>query len=176
MCGTEDMLFEDIGVTAPKGRATKQSPRQPRPKKTRAASSGSPPDNTTRVATTGPSELPGFEKFWSAWPPSVRKVNKKKCAEKWKREKYEGIADRIVFAVETFKKTRQWTDRNGQFIPAPLVFLNQERWEAVEYAKSDSAEQAKGAGGAAWKPRDMTRAEIELLWGEEGLRNNGYIP
>jgi hypothetical protein len=71
----------------------------------------------------------GFERFWKAWPPHDRKQAKGKCCEVWATLECEPIADTIVSHVEALKASEGW--RNG-FIPAPLVHLNQRRWEGAE--------------------------------------------
>ena len=42
----------------------------------------------------------------------------------------EAIAAQIVAAVNRAKCSDAWAKDGGQFIPAPLVWLNQARWEA----------------------------------------------
>lgn len=68
----------------------------------------------------------GFDRFWSAWPKSDRKVAKAECEKRWRSRGLEADADRIVAHVEAMSRTKQWRDG---FEPAPLTFLNQRRWE-----------------------------------------------
>ena len=76
-------------------------------------------------------DLPvGFLRFWAAYP-SVRKAAKSKCLGVWRRCKLEPRADEVVKALEGWKQTEQWTKEGGQFVCAPIVWLNQERWENV---------------------------------------------
>jgi len=67
-----------------------------------------------------------FEDFWKAWPKSERKQDKAKCADKWKTQKLDQLADRILADIETKKRTQKW---QGGFIEAPEVYLNNKRWE-----------------------------------------------
>ena len=30
------------------------------------------------------------------------------------------------------KKSKSWTDSDGKFVPAPLVYLNKQQWDGVE--------------------------------------------
>jgi hypothetical protein len=53
-----------------------------------------------------------FDLFWSAWPRSDRKGAKSQCQAKWKKLKLD--------------------DQAETFIPAPLVYLNQQRWDGAE--------------------------------------------
>ena len=73
-----------------------------------------------------------FEQFWAAWPKSIRKGGKSVCLARWKKGLYDGCAEQIVKHVEWLKTTDQWRKDNGAFIPAPLVYLNQQRWDGAE--------------------------------------------
>lgn len=74
----------------------------------------------------------GFEKFWRAWPKHPRKGAKASCLAKWKKGYYETCADQIIKHVEWMKTTDQWRKDSGAYIPAPLVYLNQQRWDGAE--------------------------------------------
>ena len=37
--------------------------------------------------------------------------------------------DRMMDAISAQKRSRQWTENNGQYIPNPATWLNQRRWE-----------------------------------------------
>ncbi len=73
----------------------------------------------------------GFSRFWSTWPAGTRKTARRQCLAKWRASGCELIADQIVAAVEVFKSSADWIKAEGAYIPAPLVWLNQSRWEAV---------------------------------------------
>jgi hypothetical protein len=74
----------------------------------------------------------GFDKFWAAWPANPRKGAKSACKTKWEKTYCETQADQIVKHVTWMKTTEQWLKANGAFIPAPLVYLNQQRWDGAE--------------------------------------------
>ena len=74
----------------------------------------------------------GFEKFWAAWPSNPRKGAKSACKAKWEKTYCETQADQIIKHVTWMKTTEQWLKSNGAFIPAPLVYLNQQRWDGAE--------------------------------------------
>ena len=74
----------------------------------------------------------GFERFWKAWPASTRKGAKSECRKKWEKHYCETQTDQIIKHVEWLKTTEQWIKSNGAFIPAPLVYLNQQRWDGAE--------------------------------------------
>lgn len=70
-------------------------------------------------------EPPGFIAFWKVWPTTERKVAKAECAKKWHAKGLEANSAQIVAHVESQKKTKQWADG---FEPAPLTYINQQRW------------------------------------------------
>ncbi len=51
---------------------------------------------------------------------------------KWAKTYCETQADQIIKHVEWLKTTEQWLKNDGAFIPAPLVYLNQQRWDGAE--------------------------------------------
>ncbi len=79
-----------------------------------------------------------FEKFWSAWPSHERKAAKDQCRRKWQAKGCEAIADRVLAALEAQKASEGWRKNGGEFIPSPLVWLNQARWEAPVAAAAPS--------------------------------------
>jgi hypothetical protein len=80
----------------------------------------------------------GFDRFWTAWPKSPRKGAKSECLKKWTKLYCETCADQIVKHVEWMKTTDQWRQSNGAFIPAPLVYLNQQRWDGAEIPEMEN--------------------------------------
>lgn len=80
-----------------------------------------------------------FDKFWAAWPKSYRKGGKSVCMARWKKGLYDGCADQIIKHVEWMKTTDAWRKDQGAFIPAPLVYLNQQRWDGAEIPEAFTA-------------------------------------
>jgi len=72
----------------------------------------------------------GFVSFWNSWPDHKRKAARKQCAAKWESQGCEAIAERVLMSLEAAKASDDWAKEGGAFIPAPLVWLNQARWEA----------------------------------------------
>jgi uncharacterized protein YdaU (DUF1376 family) len=121
-----------------------------RPKKTESVSENNPSglgnltepkpnDNPNhKPLTTNHTPLPPsgeFLSFWSEWPKNERKQSKGKCWELWKRFGLDAVAGDIRTHVERLKAGDGW--RNG-FVPAPLVYLNQRRWEGAEFQAPDN--------------------------------------
>lgn len=83
----------------------------------------------------------GFERFWTAFPPSPRKAARLHCWNKWKAKNLDDHAEAIVAHVKAMASSEAWTKDGGQFIPAPLTYLNQARWEAPTEAQAAEAKQ-----------------------------------
>lgn len=73
-----------------------------------------------------------FEDFWKTWPSSTRKGGKSTCKAKWDKLKLDLQADQIIKHVEWMKTTDAWKKADGAYIPAPLVYINQQRWDGAE--------------------------------------------
>lgn len=80
-------------------------------------------------------EEQAFNEFWSIYP---KKVNKKGCFKSFKSIKHlKEELPLILDAVERFKQSKSWLKDNGQYIPYPQTFLNQERWKDQQEATRD---------------------------------------
>ena len=77
--------------------------------------------NNTPKPPTG-----AFEAFWECWPKNDRKQDRSKCSTKWRRDGLDDLAGAILADVEAKKLTQKWRDG---FVEAPLVYLNNKRWE-----------------------------------------------
>jgi hypothetical protein len=93
-----------------------------------------------------------FDIFWSYYP---RKEGKAAAIKAWARQNGKRPSIEIITAhIEERKKSEQWTKDNGQFIPLPTTFINQERWNdelqsaassTPSYMKPYSYEELKNA-------------------------------
>lgn len=80
-----------------------------------------------------------FDEFWSAYPKKVGKGEARKAFAKVPKSEWA----KLVPAVESQKKSRQWQKDDGQYIPNPATWLNQGRWDDVLFAESKAAPQTK---------------------------------
>lgn len=71
----------------------------------------------------------GFPEFWKVYPAGPRKVAKQQCLDKWAKLECADQASHIVAHVEWMKAQPDWLKDAGNFICAPLVYLNQRRWD-----------------------------------------------
>jgi len=79
-----------------------------------------------RRTPIGSDYTPEFELFWEAYP---RKVGKMKAFQSWVKHVDQEVISRVMASLEVQKKSRQWNEENGRFIPHPTTWLNQHRWE-----------------------------------------------
>lgn len=120
---------ESLGLDFPAEQEPLRNPSQtvPEPVTVAVAVTVENPPNPPKGA-----DAPGFAAFWAAWPTSDRKQAKGKCLEAWKKAGAEPQAALVVAHVERMKASPEWRRDGGQYIPAPLVYLNQRRWEGVD--------------------------------------------
>lgn len=73
-----------------------------------------------------------FEEFWLAWPRSVRKQDKAKCAQMWANESFDAVADQILADVKAKRGLPKWQAKGpdgNDFIEEPAKYLKNRRWE-----------------------------------------------
>ena len=101
------------------------------------------PESCSETETETETEIDGgFNLFWSTYPSTQRKQAKGKCLDVWKKASAERDVAVIVAHVDRLKKSTDWMKNNGEFIPAPLVYLNQKRWQGAEVETSTASEFA----------------------------------
>jgi len=68
-----------------------------------------------------------FDRFWAVYP---RKIGKGKAEDSFAKYKPDDeLTDIMIQAVEVAKKTKEWKEDGGKYIPYPSTWLNQRRWE-----------------------------------------------
>lgn len=73
-----------------------------------------------------------FTEFWNAYPNCKRKGSQTKCQSVWQKQSFESIAEQIIAHVKSMASSDEWLRDSGQYIPAPLAYLNQQRWDGAE--------------------------------------------
>jgi len=96
-------------------------------------------------------ECAGFSRFWAAWPEG-RKVARGQCERHWRRHNLERCADEVIKGVEAWRLSKRWQEG---FVPNPMTFLNQGRWQRESWPPEALAKrEQKGGGccvcGATW--------------------------
>lgn len=98
-----------------------------------------------------------FDEFWKAYPSSCpRKVDKKKCRDKYMNilkssKDPEVMHNRILGGLEIWKVSDTWTKENGQFIRAPMVWLNGRNWEDAPTKGGFNGNSKNGTANANYK-------------------------
>lgn len=133
---SESQLPEPIAIVTRKARVTT---RQPRDSDAQGGREGKGKEGDTRD-TSRSEDLPGFADFWKTWPDTDRKQAKGRCLEAWKKANAERDAAVILAHVQSLKLSASWLKNNGEFVPAPLVYLNQRRWEGANDATAAKQE------------------------------------
>jgi uncharacterized protein YdaU (DUF1376 family) len=118
---------------------TKRGQSVPRNENERSTNQTPDTNTNTPPPPKGGADPAGFAEFWNSWPASVRKVGRKQCATKWKRHGFNAQLPAIVAHVEAMKQSKQWRDG---FEPAPLTYLNQERWGDGLPSEAESPSEA----------------------------------
>ena len=114
--------------------------------------------------------MQGFDRFWAIWPRSTRKGAKAACLKVWVKNYNETQTDQICKHVAWMITTDDWRKNNGAFIPAPLVYLNQQRWDGAEVPEvvyvdvmADTRAKWREEDAKAAKPSAEIRAKLEAL-------------
>ena len=95
-----------------------------------------PDSDVAQKIPTAKQDPIGFTEFWETWPSGSRKQAKGKCLEAWKKAHAEAAAAMVKAHVESLKDSASWKKNDGEFIPAPLVYLNKRSWEGAEIVES----------------------------------------
>ena len=83
-------------------------------------------NNNTKAAETDSARETAFDRFWNEYP---RKAAKEAARKAWVKIRPEnGTVERIITAVQAQSKTDQWKRDDGQYVPHPATWLNQQRW------------------------------------------------
>lgn len=102
------------------------------------------------------SEQNSFDQFWSLYP---KKVARRKAETSWKRIK--PSEHPLIYAdVKRRSASTDWQKNNGQFIPYPTTYLNQERWKdqvempSVAAPPKKICRRCQKEGGSSWMEGD----------------------
>jgi uncharacterized protein YdaU (DUF1376 family) len=103
-----------------------------------------------------------FSQFWDCWPANERKQDKAKCYAKWRKEGLGQHLEVILRDVSAKKQTQKWRDG---FVEAPMVYLNNRRWE--DSASGESSGVSKNSEQYAAMHRESSwwrEAGFESVW------------
>ena len=82
-----------------------------------------------------------FDIFWKAYPRRISKGKAEKVFVKLNPD--EKLLHTILTAIEQAKKSQDWLEDNGKYIPYPATWLNAKGWEDehIDREKSNGAHQ-----------------------------------
>ena len=85
-------------------------------------------------------EEEAFNAFWEAWPANERKQDRAKCRDKLIALGGAEVLPAILADIATKRGSKKWADG---YVEAPLVYLNNRRWE-------DGSGASGGGNPAEW--------------------------
>ena len=103
----------------------------------------------------------GFDKFWKTYPGD-RKRAKPQCRKKWIALGLEKKADEVIEGLGRWLVSKEWVKDGGKFIPAPLVWLNQQNFNEHP-SRADVAGGEPPDPGQQQKEREAHAAEQEEI-------------
>lgn len=113
---------------------TEETDKETQPKPINSASgsiNGAAPINRVPINDTV-----SFEDFWEKYPRKIAKSDAQKAWNKLKPSPE--LACTIISAIEHWKKTEQWQEAKGKYIPYPATFIRRRDWESENESCADS--------------------------------------
>lgn len=108
---------------------------------------------------------PNFDRFWTTYP---RKVAKLDAWKSWLRlDPDEKLVGRIIKALDVAKKSPEWVEKAGKFIPYPATWLNKRRFD--DELPPDRQAMADKAAEEAVRRTDRMLAEVAVRKGRASL-------
>lgn len=96
-----------------------------------------------QTGKTAPHSGKPFTAFWDAYPS---RIDREGAWEAWKAlNPSPETATQIMAALEAWKKSGQWTEDGGRYIPAAAKFLSKGYWKSPPVENSTSSGYTHGA-------------------------------
>lgn len=115
------------------------------------------PKPTNQPSDALPLQERRFAEFWKEYP---KKVGKASCLKAWKKLKPNTeLFTQIMATLDKQKASDQWQREAGRYIPNPLTWINQGRWDDEPVETSGVPAQPTGSSGMMNKLRAMYEAE-----------------
>lgn len=102
-----------------------------------------------------------FDEFWKSYPRKESKPKARTAFEKIKPD--EELLRKMLDSIERWKKTDQWQEDGGRYIPHPSTWLNQQRWEDEPMASASQNKPKKILPAQDFQQRDYSGVEDEQL-------------
>ena len=102
-----------------------------------------------------------FLNFWDAYP---KKIGKKAAFKSWQNAKDKPPMIIIINAISNQKRSDQWLNSRGQYIPNPATWLNQGRWDDETNTRSGNPPDVKQTfPNCPICKKETTKADIDKL-------------
>ena len=101
-----------------------------------------------------------FDRFWAAYPRKDDKKNAQRAFLRLKPD--EALLARLLAALEKHRRSRQWTEDGGRYIPLAATWLNGERWND----QMSEGPPGKRVSGQNYDQRNYTEAELLAVSGD----------
>jgi len=88
-----------------------------------------------------------FDAFWNTYPKRISKGQAEKAFKKLNPDKK--LVETMLTAIEQAKKSLDWTEDNGKYIPYPATWLNAKGWE------DEHVDREKSNGTHKQNPRSL---------------------
>ena len=98
-----------------------------------------------------------FDAFWSAYPKHAAKADAQKAFKALNPD--DELMQTILTAIETWRKTDDWTKDGGKFVPLPATYIRGKRWED-ELPKA-TARPSKEVGAHRYDQRQYTEDQLD---------------
>ena len=117
VCGELPQVAASCGEMRPESNPIQSNPNpNPNPNPTREPREENDIDHEMR-----------FDRFWDAYPRKESKPAAKKAFDKIRPDGE--LLSKMIDSIERWKRSQQWQENGGQFIPYPASWLNQRKWE-----------------------------------------------
>lgn len=112
--------------------------------------------------------LPGFTAFWELYPC---RVDREGALESYRRLKPDDqLQGRLLDSLAAWKKSGQWQEEGGKFIPRAANFLDKGFYNEIPKEPSRKPEVIYGASG------ELGRAELEAIRNIMAMDTEGGLP
>jgi len=98
------------------------------------------PETRRQAARVGP--LPGFDRFWKAYPHYTGRSSRKDGAKLWLDLKLEPVADLVLAVLDEVKRADDFTREGGRFVPAAERWLKKQLWAQDTLGTTSSEHRA----------------------------------
>ena len=110
-----------------------------------------------------------FDRFWAAYPRKDDKKNARRAFLRLKPD--ERLLALLLSALDRHKRSRQWTDEGGRYIPLAATWLNGERWnDQMSEGPPGKRVSAQNYAQRVYSEAELNAVSDDLIAEARGLR------